>query len=83
MKVETSVSHTLFCIQYILQTCHHLSTVAEAFYWGELENELRESGLVFAFRKDEYCETCVLLLEERGEYHCILISALMTARREV
>lgn len=39
--------------------------MAEEFYWGELEAELRELGLDYSFKKDEDREACMLLVEEK------------------
>ena len=42
------------------------TTVSEAFYWGELEDEMRISGMLdFAFKLDSDRESCMKLIEEK------------------
>ncbi len=41
------------------------STVAEAFYWGEVENELRAINMDYFFRKDSDRESCMEAIEEK------------------
>ena len=55
------------------------TTVSNAFYWGELENELRDLGMMdFTIKADSDREACMEAIEEkRREFlyphnHCSL-----------
>ena len=63
------------------------TTVSNAFYWGELENELRDLGMMdFTIKADSDREACMeaTCIEEKGENFCILtIIAVLIVKKEV
>ena len=61
--------------------------VGEAFYNGELENELRRIGRIdYLFKRDSDRERCMEVVEEvccASLYHIRMLIVQMIARREV